>query len=163
MIHATTEGEMQRVRAICELGHAQRKEKKIRVRQPLQSIKVKTSQNELAKDFVQLIKEELNIKEVDWVKTRSTDIKVELNTEMTPVLKAEGEVRELIRQIQEARKTQGCALDEKIIVYAPSWPKDFEDYIKKQTLAEKIIEGKELKIEKDGLLSRARLFISVVK
>ena len=89
----------------------------------------------------------MNVKEVRFVKGKG-ELKVELDTKITPQLANEGETRELVRQIQEARKERGCALDEKIIVTLPSWPKDFEGDIKKQTLAEKLIKGKELKIER---------------
>ncbi|MDP3998548.1 MAG: isoleucine--tRNA ligase [bacterium] len=148
VINETLNYEMELVRKICELGHAARKEKGIKVRQPLPAIKVKYSLAELEEGFDNLIKEELNVKNVVWVKTTVSDIKVELDTTITPQLKAEGEARELVRQIQQLRKEAGCALDEKIEVYAPSWPKDFEDYIKKQTLAENIIKGEESKIER---------------
>jgi len=67
---------------------------------------------------------------------------------MTSELKAEGEARELVREIQVLRKKSGCKLDEKIVVYTPSWPKEFEDDIKNKTLAEKVKQGKELRIEK---------------
>ena len=59
---------------------------------------------------------------------------------------AEGQAREIVRQIQQARKEAGCALDEQITVTLPSWPKDFEDLIKKETLAKAIIKGPELGI-----------------
>jgi len=52
-----------------------------------------------------------------------------------------------VRKIQNLRKKARCKLDEKIIVYAPSWPKEFEKYILDKTLAKTIIHGKALKIE----------------
>lgn len=148
LINETLHFEMELVRKICELGHAVRKEKKIKVRQPLPVIKIKYSIAELEEGFDELIKKELNVKNAVWVKSQSNDLHIELDTTVTPQLQAEGEARELIRQIQELRKKAECRLDEKITVFAPSWPKDFEDYIKKQTLAENMIEGEELKIER---------------
>ena len=39
-------------------------------------------------------------------------------------------------------------IKDKIQIYAPSWPKDFEKEILKKTLGQKIIESEQLKIEK---------------
>ena len=71
---------------------------------------------------------------------------VELNTKITPQLKAEGEARELVRAIQVMRKKGGCGLDEEIVVELPSWPEEFKEYIKRKTLAKKLKNGKALKI-----------------
>jgi len=142
------EEEMDLVRKICELGHAARKKEKIRVRQPLQLIKVKMNSNKkISDDLIQLIKEELNVKNVVFEK-KEGEIEVELNTVITPELKAEGEARELVRQIQELRKKKGCSLDEKIEVIAPFWPLEFEDYIKKEALVSSLKKGKVLRVER---------------
>ncbi|MDP3888864.1 MAG: class I tRNA ligase family protein, partial [bacterium] len=146
VIDAVLEGDMILVRKICELGHAARKDKQIKVRQPLSKIKVKNV-NLKNKYLEQLILEELNIKEMEWVLGKG-ELEVELDTTISVALKEEGEARELIRQIQELRKEAGCSLDEKVTIYAPSWPKEFEEYIKGETLAKEILEGHELKIEK---------------
>ncbi len=145
-IDKSLEEKMVLVRKICELGHAKRKEAKIRVRQPLKSLRVQVSSPKLDNDLLQLIKDELNLKEVVWLKKAVKEPKIELDTQLTPELKAEGEARELVRQIQELRKEKGCRLDEEIVVHLPSWPKEFETYLKKQTLAKKLIKSKQLKI-----------------
>jgi isoleucyl-tRNA synthetase len=146
LIDKELEEEMVLVRKICELGHAARKEAGIRVRQPLSSIKVQVSSIKLEEELLQLIKDELNVKEVIWEKKAVKEPQVELETKLTSQLKAEGEAREIVRQIQDLRKKQGCRLDEKIMVTLPSWPKEFEEEIKKQTLAKKLVKGKELTI-----------------
>jgi len=132
------------VRKICELGHAQRKETGIRVRQPLAKATV-TGAN-LNKDLVQLILDELNIKAVDF--TAGKELTVVLDTKLTPELVAEGQARELIREIQNARKEAGTALDEKVEVVLPSWPREFAGYIREQTLATKLITGSTLAIKR---------------
>jgi len=145
--------DIEQVRKICELGHAERKRLEIRVRQPLAKLKTQnsklktTTQNsKLFREYEELIKDELNVKQIEWVKGKG-DLKVELDIKLTPELKAEGETRELVRKIQNLRKKARCKLDEKIIVYAPSWPKEFEKYILDKTLAKTIRHGKALKIE----------------
>lgn len=138
--------EMVLVRQICELGHAKRKKAKIKVRQPLADLKYWLRQG-LDENLEALIAEELNLKRVEWVKADTEEPRVELGLKLTSRLKAEGQARELIREIQGLRKKKGCRLDEKIVVSVPSWPKGFEDYIKKKTLALKIKKGKKLVIE----------------
>jgi hypothetical protein len=143
---------MKLVREICEIGHARRKETLVKVRQPLSKLEVtskKLSYNNLDGDYCNLISSELNIKEIHWEsKGNDAQTQVRLDTTITPKLKAEGDARDLVRQIQDLRKKAGCRLDEKIVVLAPSWPLDFEDYIKKETLAESITVGDALSIDK---------------
>ena len=145
-IDESLEEKMALVRKICELGHAARKEAEIKVRQPLSSAKCKVQSAKLEEELLRLIKDELNVKEVVWEKKVVKEPEVKLETKLTPQLKAEGEAREIVRQIQDLRKNQGCRLDEKIIVTLPSWPQEFEVEIKRQTLTKKLIKGKQLKI-----------------
>ena len=140
------EGKMALVRQIVEKGHAQRKVAGLRVRQPLAKIAVSGGRIKDAR-LQNLIKDELNVKEVEFVEGKG-DLEVILDTEITPELKAEGEARELVRQIQDLRKEAGCKLDDKIVVEAPSWPEEFEDYIKQKTLASTLRVGPKLKIIK---------------
>ena len=69
--------------------------------------------------------------------------------EMDSVI-VEGEAREIIRQIQQARKETGCELSEKVTVTLPAWPKEFEQEIKKQTLSKELIKGEKLTIKRAG-------------
>ncbi len=135
--------EMGLVRKICELGHAQRKEAGIKVRQPLASLKVQSLK--FNEDLTNLIKDELNIKSVEYFS--GDELKVELDTKLTPELEKEGQAREIIRQIQDARKEAKTVLDQQITVYLPDWPKEFEDYIKIQTLATKLFKNNVFRIE----------------
>ena len=98
----TLRAQMRLVREICEQGHAQRKSNNLKVRQPLQKI---TIDKKLSEDLLQLIKDELNVKEVVF------GDKFELDTKLTPELEAEGRARDIVRDIQDARKAAGTALD----------------------------------------------------
>ena len=60
--------------------------------------------------------------------------------------KTAGEARDIIRQIQVARKEAGCDLAEIVTVKLPDWPKKFEEEIKKQTLSSKLIKSDKLEI-----------------
>lgn len=134
------------VRKICEKGHAVRKEAKIRVRQPLGKCTIYNAKFTIGDELVQLIKDELNIKKVEFKKGKG-DLRVELDTKITPQLKAEGEDRELIRQIQELRKESKCQLDEKIDVITPKLPHN-EELVAQATLAKSFQKGKKLAIKK---------------
>jgi len=148
LINEKLEKEMVLVRKICELGHAARKEVKIRVRQPLNKFIIYNLQFTIKEDLARLIKDELNVKQIE-VKTGKGELKIELETKITPELKAEGEARELVREIQELRKQVGCQLDQKIKVLGPNWPQDkkLQNYIKKETLTTELLPGEELKIK----------------
>lgn len=166
---------MTHVREIVERTHALRKKHNIKVRQPLQTVLLfgKSSSSEVFKPFEELLKAELNVKNVDYrsdykefftdesqlefadIRLGETgdplnDIPVYLDTNLTPELIAEGKARDLVREIQEARKAAGTNLDEKVTVYLPEWPEEFTNYIKEQTLATDLIKRSELKIERSA-------------
>jgi len=142
LIDTKLEEQMTHARIIVERAHALRKETGIKVRQPLPQLTYGTQA--LPKNIEAIIADEVNVKEVIFKK----ESEVKLDTKITPQLEAEGEAREIIRQIQQARKEADYQLDENVIVTLPSWPKEFEDYIKKQTLAQKLIKGPKLEIKR---------------
>lgn len=144
LIQSELEEKMVQIRKICELGHAKRKEANIKVRQPLAKVRV-TNLNFEDQDLLDLIKQELNVKTVEINKGKG-DLTVELDTQITPLLQEEGEVRGIIRQVQEARKEAGCLINEKIDLGLPFWPKNFEEEIKNKTFAEKISITQKLEI-----------------
>ncbi len=148
---------MKIIRKIAELGHKIRKEKSIKARQPLGDMFYQT--NELANfdpmQFIDLIKNELNVKSAvifskepfmpahkgTWGIETTPGLSVALDLTITPELKAEGEMREIVRAIQAERKKLGTALDEKVDVELPEWPASFEDEIKKKALVANLTEG----------------------
>jgi isoleucyl-tRNA synthetase len=122
------------------LGHAARKSAQIRVRQPLKELKVLNQEKlNFPPALIQLIKNELNVKGVSFTGGKG-EIEVKLETKMTSQLKKEGEDRELIRQIQEARKEKGCQLDEKVIVVSPQKAHDIT-LVAKQALVKEFKKG----------------------
>lgn len=150
LINKDLKEDMKLVRIIVEMTHADRKEKSIKVRQPLQKVKVQNAgfkNREHEDQLKDLIKAELNVKEVELLSGEG-DLTIELDTNITPELKAEGEARELVRLIQEKRKEAQTRLNESIIIFLPSWPKEFEDYIKRETLSIEIKKGDEIKVQR---------------
>lgn len=130
------------VRKVCEMGHAKRKENNLKVRQPLQKVTINV---ELSDELKKLIQDELNVKEV---KIGESESELELDINLTPELIDEGKARDLVRDIQDARKALGTTLDENVKVVLPSWPEKFEEYIKTQTLAISLEKGEELRVER---------------
>lgn len=131
---------------LASVAHALRRDGKVKVRIPLKQLNY-TGPEELSEEVKKVVLEEINVYELLY-KGKSGQYIASGDTSGNNQDLLAGQARELVRQIQELRKKEGCALDEKITVFAPSWPKDFEDYIKKQTLAKKLIKGKEFKIER---------------
>ncbi|MDO8599816.1 MAG: class I tRNA ligase family protein, partial [bacterium] len=141
---------MKLIREVASLGHAQRKEKNIPVRQPLGKLKVTTQRLKLDEELLQLLKDEVNIKDVDWVKDeKAENIILELDTTITPELEEEGKTRELARSIQDARKSLGTKLDAKVNVVSPWLPKNTKllVWLEQKTLASSLKVGDKLKVE----------------
>lgn len=114
---------MTRVRDFVTLGLAQRKTKNIKVRQPLASITFKSDKFE--PELEELIKDELNVKHVNYDETLIQDL--ELNEQLTRELVIEGYARETVRQIQDLRKDVGYRLDEKVSGFWDSEDKEVKD------------------------------------
>jgi isoleucyl-tRNA synthetase len=101
--------QMAEVRQVVRLALEAREKAGIKVRQPLQALRLKTDNHQLENnpDLLELIKEEVNVKSVQF--DSSLEEEVDLDTEVTPELQAEGDVRELVRTIQDLRKQAGLA------------------------------------------------------
>jgi len=89
---------------------------KVNVRQPLQRARFKMQDSRFkndkpAQEFIDLIKDEVNVKEVVFDSTIQSE--VGLDTTITPELKEEGNVRELVRAIQDLRKQKGLSKNDK--------------------------------------------------
>jgi isoleucyl-tRNA synthetase len=138
---------MAQVREIISQGHSQRRLAEIKVRQPLKKFSIFNSQFSIGQELIELIKEELNVKEVEIIPGKG-DLKVKLETRLTPKLIAEGNTRELIREIQVLRKEAGLSLGDKIKIQAPDWAKEFESEICRKTGAIGIEKADKLKIIK---------------
>ncbi|MFH1611933.1 MAG: isoleucine--tRNA ligase [bacterium] len=108
LIDNKLEEEMFTVRDIVNSVLKERTDKGIKVRQPLGKLTIDNKNIVEDKDLVELIKDEVNVKNIVFGK------KIELDTKITPELEAEGLVRELVRFIQKMRKDGGLNPQDKI-------------------------------------------------
>jgi len=102
------EKKMIETRKIVNMALAERAKAKIKVRQPLISLQVPGFK--IPKELLELIKEEVNVKKITFGKG------LKLDTKITPELREEGIVREVIRQIQEMRKRAQLKPHHKVLV-----------------------------------------------
>ena len=119
----------------------------IKVRQPLASASYNL-QHKLDDFYEQIMKDELNVKEVKQVYDLGPTSKilgVAIDKTITPELKREGLMREIIRHVQSARKKAGLQVDDRIELGITSSDSEitqavdaFADTIKAETLAIKL-------------------------
>ena len=140
LINIELEKKMEKIREIITEALAQRAETGIRVRQPLQKLEIKLK---IEDELLELIKEEVNVKEVAFGK------ELKLDTKITEELKEDGIVRDFIRNVQKMKKRAGFLPEDIVLIYyfAEGKVKDIienkKDFILKETASQNIELKKE--------------------
>ncbi len=140
--------QMVKARSVVEAGHAQRKEKNIKVRTPLAKLNLDVDGEfaGISDGIWDIALKELNIKNIEVNgKIKYPKIEVVVSEEE---LAREGELRDLIRKIQAERKILGLKPTDKVKVTIPDRFLTNADYLKKKIMAETVEIGTELKIAK---------------
>lgn len=178
---------MARTRELINAGLGLRMQKdehqdSIKVRQPLQFASY--AGDKLDDYYEQIIAEELNVKEVRHVAdlpkhlvdydVANGDIDpkswLEINKQLTPALKREGLMREIVRYVQAARKKAGLQVDDRIKLSLKSDDQmlreaieQFAADIKQETLAKELDNSSIYSYSEDNKIDQAELKISLQK
>ena len=163
------------IRQDIEQGLAQRAMAKLKVRQPLASAKLYLTAMPVESEvdyFKQIVGEELNVKSVTFDITTEGNKLTELDLEITPELRAEGTMREVVRNIQQARKEAGLEVDDRISLWLntsnPDLQKvlnntDLTDVIAQETLSISLNKGDAEGFVADVKVDDAELTITLTK
>ena len=142
--------DMNALRTAVNDGLSKRASEGIKVRQPLASVKLintisQDTPAEVAQFLIDITKDELNVKSVEIAtdsESESAQPSVVYDLTITPELKREGLMREIIRHVQSARKQAGLQIDDRIVLSISSDDSEisqaidaFADVIKAETLA----------------------------
>ena len=138
--------QMARTRTVIEQGLAARMQKsdneaQIKVRQPLASLSY--GGEKLDEYYEAIIADEVNVKEVKNYSGEELSVSVDKN--ITPELRREGMVREVVRATQNARKQAGLNVNDRIVLEIKTRDMDLQTainehdaVIRTETLAEEV-------------------------
>ena len=142
--------DMNALRTAVNDGLSKRASEGIKVRQPLASVKLvntisQDTPAEVAQFLIDIAKDELNVKSVEIVtdsESEPAQPSVVYDLTITPELKREGLMREIVRHVQSARKQAGLQIDDRIVLSISSDDSEisqavdaFAGVIKSETLA----------------------------
>lgn len=167
--------QMETVRKIIEQALAVRTENGLKIRQPLAKLYI--TKKSLPQELFFLIKDEVNVKEIEVVGDLPQDdnvkigvdenYKVGLDIAMTEDLKIEGHARELIRQINSLRKKQGLSVGDLVELEYQTDSAELKkvieklgDLIKTNTLTKELIEEEG---DEEFTINGEKILISIKK
>ncbi|MEI7682953.1 MAG: isoleucine--tRNA ligase [Candidatus Saccharibacteria bacterium] len=163
-INAKILTEMSTARDIINQGLALRAEAAVKVRQPLEELIYPGTA--LTKELENIVAEEVNVKKVTNIAHHS-DIFVD--TTLTPALKREGLMRDVIRQVQNARKQADLQVDDRIKLSLFTEDKELQKSIEeheKTIMAETLaisLSKKELNVVSTSKIAGHEIQISLQK
>jgi len=177
---------MRITRGVINEGLSQRAMFRVKVRQPLSSVQYYAEQR-LPEEYEAIIAEELNVKDVDYSSEKASLVdertgkddfadnqfniaNVVLDTELTPALKREGMMREVVRNVQNARKQADLNVDDRIKLSLSTTDEDLRkaidehlDTIAEETLAKSVEFDRSYGFETACAVDGAPLTISLEK
>ncbi len=167
---------MAAVRHVINTGLSLRAEAGIKVRQPLASVTLCNVFSAFSEDLKSIIAEELNVREVKIDTKQMTEeltednfakvLAIEIDTVITPELRSEGIMRELVRHVQNARKQAGLEVDDRIQLLVESESPEISEVVtqfEEQISAETLTEGFGEVFSDDAYTKEAKVEGMVVK
>lgn len=137
---------MTEVRRLASMALAKRAEVGIKVRQPLQKIKIQKLKFKIGKQLLDILKDEINVKEV--IVDKKIKEEIELDTEITHELKEEGWLRDFIRMVQDLRQDAKLEPKDKVILLAELPPELNYAVQKNEKLVKKEINVKAIEYKR---------------
>jgi isoleucyl-tRNA synthetase len=177
---------MAATRHVITIGLGMRAEKGIKVRQPLAQATLKGTYGDLPAELLEIIKEELNLKELQ-VSTRKVEVnksfvenwragnfqqmyQIAIDFRMTAALRREGMMREVVRNVQSARKNAGLEVDDRIALSFSTTDEDVrkaiqehQETIADETLAVSVVFDQTFAHETACTIEGAPLTIAIEK
>jgi len=147
LINEELEREMDLARKIAEAAHALRKKSQIKVRIPFKKGIYKSS-TELSAQVLEVLKAEINFLDLKYL-GKSEQVYIDAETDEKNQDVTAGEAREIIRSIQTERKNLKTEITDFVNVILLSWPKEYEELIKRQALIKTLTKGKKFEVKKD--------------
>jgi isoleucyl-tRNA synthetase len=147
-IHPVLESSMQLARKAAEEGHAKRKADNLKVKIPVGNLEWSSDQDysTVRPTTWDIVLKELNVKNITINGTfHYPDPPVAFTQEE---LQHEGELRELVREIQTQRKNLNCHVSDVVNITVPKKFKPDIEYLKKKVLAKEILLGEKVEISK---------------
>jgi isoleucyl-tRNA synthetase len=105
---------MDQIRKLTTVALEARTKSGFKVRQPLALLTVKNATLKNETGLLEILKDEINVKHINF--DEAIESEVLLDTHVTPELKQEGDVRELMRAIQDMRKEKNFSAGDKVDV-----------------------------------------------
>jgi isoleucyl-tRNA synthetase len=160
------------VREVINEGLSQRAAAGIKVRQPLQELFIKGAPkfvDDMEQEYLTILQDELNVKGV-FANTHDVPQEVTINTKLTPELKREGMMREVVRNVQSSRKAAGLEVDDRIHLSLSTTDDELrqaitehQDTIAAETLATKVVFDRTYTYESACAVEGAPLTVSLEK
>ncbi len=152
---------MEAVRSVVNAALSERTAKALKVRQPLARLKVKREDLREEAGLLELIKDEVNVKEIVFDGTMDTDVL--LDTVLTEELKQEGYLREIVRAVQDMRKQAGLTPQDTIVLAYEGFTVDTRALAKevKATAISPFQSGKGYRLTKEMDLDGQKITLAI--
>lgn len=116
-------------RSVVSRALEEREKAKIAIRQALPKITVRGAS--LPREYLEIIMDEVNVKEVVLADTGAKELSVELDTTITPELRMEGLARDMTRKINSYRKESRLTIKDRITLFIETDSKELRECIYK--------------------------------